>query len=127
MNNVVWGAVDSTKEKWPSNGVWMETNSLHEAITAPWDKVDIQECSKELTSLYDDHYTEGNTLIFIHSSFTFWRNARELAKETFNLLQETKDIEIELVTRMWGTFKIKLLVPYDNIEYIECKIVQDEV
>lgn len=88
-------------------------------------KIDIDQCAKELASIYNYSYKEKNKLIFIHNSYAFWKSAIKLAQKTLNLLLRTKEIKIEKVPSMYGIFRIKLLVPYNDIKCIECEIIKD--
>ena len=93
-----------------------------------YDKIDISNCLGILSKMYMESYQEwDNKLVFYHNGYAWWRNASKLAKETLHLLLKTKCIEVKKTTIMWGSFQIKLLNPYEGIEYVELQIIKDKV
>lgn len=89
--------------------------------------IGISQCLDNLWARYVDSYIEGHKITFYHNGYAWWRNASKLAKETLNMLLNTKNIEIKNSTSMRGNFNAKLLKPYNWIEEIECQIIKDKV
>ncbi len=89
--------------------------------------IDTEQCLANLKAKYNFNYREGKKIVFVENSFEPSRLAARLAEETLHLLLITRGIEIVQSTSFWGEFKIKLLEPYDGIEYIECQIIRDRL